>query len=67
LLSSDYSGGGYKYRALKDKKFPDSIGKRWITRDNLSQFMSLSFTTKQKDSTGKLVDVNLPDLKLADR
>ena len=64
---SDYSGGGYKYRALKDKKFPDSIGKRWITRDNLSQFMSLSFTTKQKDSTGKLVDVNLPDLKLADR
>ena len=38
---------GYKYKAIKDKKYPDSINKRWISRNNTSQFIGLSFTTKR--------------------
>ena len=59
----DYAGGGYKYQAISDKKYPDSIGRRWITRDNIAQFMSFSMITKKLNKDNVLTDYNLPDLQ----
>lgn len=58
-----YSGGGYKYKALQDKKFPESIGKRWVQRENTLQFIGASFVTKTTNSQGQVITYNLPDLQ----
>lgn len=58
-----YAGGGYKYKAINDKQYPDSINKRWVSRNNTSQFIGLSFTTKKVNAKGQISDYNLPDLQ----
>jgi len=61
-LDPNYVSGGFKYKALTDKEYPGSIGKRWVYRDDIQQFIGVSFLTKVKDpTTGKWTDVNLPD------
>lgn len=58
-----YNGGGYKYRALTDKQYPDSIGRRWVKRDNPLQFIGASFITQKLNDKGQLKTYNLPDLQ----
>ena len=58
-----YSGGGYKYRAMNDKQYPDSIGRRWVKRQNSLQFIGASFVTQKLNDKGELTTYNLPDLQ----
>ena len=58
-----YTGGGYKYRALTDKQYPDSIGRRWVKRQNALQFIGASFVTQKLNDSGQLTTYNLPDLQ----